>query len=335
MPAKKTLAQFVNELKSINPQIEVLEDNYVSTHTKMHCKCLKCGHEWFPVPCDLLHGHGCPSCAGNANRTHSDFLNRMREINPNIDIISNYRNVMTKVDCQCRICNHLWNATPNNLLRGSGCPKCAGIAKLSQSEFTERIPPNVTVESVYINSVTKIEAVCGICGFRWFAIPAELMRGAGCPKCRRKTQSIRQRLSEEEFLSKLHEINSHIICLSHYVDSNTIIQCKCRDCNYEWHTYPKNLIYAKNGCPNCSRSSTSFVEQFIYHACVVAFGPENVFSRDTQAIGMEVDIYIPSASLAIEFGSWYWHRDKINRDALKRKECLSRGIRLVTIYDSY
>lgn len=65
-------------------------------------------------------------------------------------------------------------------------------------------------------------------------------------------------------------------------------------------------------------------------------GKEFVESRNTSAIGLELDIYIPTYSLAIEPGSWLYHESKVaTYDSEKRKECKKAGIRLVTVYDTY
>ena len=44
---------------------------------------------------------------------------------------------------------------------------------------------------------------------------------------------------------------------------------------------------------------------------------------------------IPDAQLAIEPGSWYWHKDKVKRDLEKQRLCRNNGIRLIIIYDSF
>ena len=38
----------------------------------------------------------------------------------------------------------------------------------------------------------------------------------------------------------------------------------------------------------------------------------------------EIDIYIPSLNLAIEFDGFYWHKNKFERDINKTKKLLSK-----------
>ena len=64
---KKSTAQFVDELKTINPNI-VVNSEYINNKTKINVECTECGHIWNVVPASLLNGHGCPKCAKMKNR---------------------------------------------------------------------------------------------------------------------------------------------------------------------------------------------------------------------------------------------------------------------------
>lgn len=50
--------------------------------------------------------------------THEDFVNK------NIEVLGVYTKAKDKIKVKCKICSHEWEATPNNLLRGKGCPIC-------------------------------------------------------------------------------------------------------------------------------------------------------------------------------------------------------------------
>lgn len=86
---------------------------------------------------------------------------------------------------------------------------------------------------------------------------------------------------------------------------------------------------------HCHRACTSFPEQFIRHAFVRMLGESEVLSRDKTAAGVELDVCIPALRAAVEPGSWYWHRNLVERDREKRLLCERKGIRLITVYDHY
>lgn len=108
----------------------------------------------------------------------------------------------------------------------------------------------------------------------------------------------------------------------------------CKECGYEYEITPHDVL-SHRGCPNCHRACTSFFEQFIYHTCIYLLGETKVTSMDRIAIGYELDIYIPELKVAIEPGSWYWHKNLVIRDREKQILCKEKGIRLVTLYDHY
>ena len=64
-------------------------------------------------------------------------------------------------------------------------------------------------------------------------------------------------------------------------------------------------------------------------------GENEVFSRDKTAIGKELNIYLPNYSIAIEPGSWGFHKEKRKSDENKAKLCEKHQIKLITIYTGY
>lgn len=135
----KSHKQFIKEMNEINPNIIIL-GQYINCHTKILCQCLKDGYKWSAIPSALLNGEGCPECANQSKREryakpHSQFVEEMTKVNPNIKILGNYINKRTKIQCKCLQCGYVWDVLPNNLLQGYGCPVCKkskGEIKISQ-----------------------------------------------------------------------------------------------------------------------------------------------------------------------------------------------------------
>ena len=73
---------------------------------------------------DLLHGHGCPKCAGNIKKTHSQFSDELKTVLPSIEPLEEYRSANAKIMVKCTVCGHTWNVRPHDLLRSKGCPIC-------------------------------------------------------------------------------------------------------------------------------------------------------------------------------------------------------------------
>lgn len=125
----KTTEQFIEELKEINPFIEVL-GKYEGNKKPIKCKCLIDNTIWYPNPINLLRNNGCPTCGINKTKTktsksHEDFIKELNIKNPNINVLDKYINSKTKIKCECKICGCIWESIPDNLLRDRGCPKCS------------------------------------------------------------------------------------------------------------------------------------------------------------------------------------------------------------------
>lgn len=128
MKEKLAHEEYVAMLKEINPDVEVV-DTYVNSATPLTFRCQVCGHEWKVPAYNLLRGTKCPACQRQKRTKGKErFIREMTEINPNIDILGKYVNNKTKVHCRCKICGYEWKPVPSSLLRGHGCPKCAGNA---------------------------------------------------------------------------------------------------------------------------------------------------------------------------------------------------------------
>ena len=123
----------------------------------------------------------------------------------------------------------------------------ASGVRLTMNTFKNRllnINPNIEVISrEYKNMKTPLIVRCNICNNEWEAKPQHLLRGHGCVECYRK----RNMLSNDEFMSR---INENVIVLNKYKGYDSIIKCRCKECDYEWETMAQNLI-CKHGCPKC------------------------------------------------------------------------------------
>ena len=100
------------------------------------------------------------------------------------------------------------------------------------------------------------------------------------------------------------------------------------------HSY-QAMIYHRvqgRGCPVCRRENqTSFPEQALLYYIKSVF--TDALSSDRKILdGKELDIYIPSIQVAIEFDGSKWHK-KLDKDIAKNELCKQKGITLIRIRD--
>lgn len=269
--------------------------------------------------------------------TTQEFIDRLFLVNPNIEVVGEYKNQRTKIQVKCKICGHAWLGNPGDLLSGHGCPKCRYInnskrSRMSHEIFIERlsqINPHIIVLDQYVTSQQAIAVRCEHCQYEWMVKPNTLLNGIGCANCARLKKK-----TTNEFIEDLSKINPTIDVLGEYLGNRSCIKVRCQLCGHIWSPTGKSLLNGR-GCPQCSKAGTSFMEQFILAACKKVLGDDAVISRDRETLGVELDIYIPSKSLAIEPGSWFWHENAFVGDVEKRLRAKAKGIRIITVYDTF
>ena len=118
-----------------------------------------------------------------------------------------YDNSKVKVAIVCPI-HGTFYMSPNNHLKGQGCPKCGDISmanarRNSVESFIERAKQRhgdkydySQVE--YVDNRTKVTIVCPEHG-PFSQTPSDHIQGAGCPKCAREYLSSCNRTSLEDF----------------------------------------------------------------------------------------------------------------------------------------
>ncbi|MBQ9408335.1 MAG: hypothetical protein IJU28_02950 [Clostridia bacterium] len=267
-------------------------------------------------------------------KTNEEFLTDLKKINQDIEVLEEYINTDTKIKVKCTKCGKIWGATPNNLLSGHGCGRCAN--RKNHEQFKKDLAirnPNIEVLGEYIDAKTPIAVMCKKCGSKWDAKPRQLIGGHGCWQCGIQKQADAQRKSQEQFEAELSSINPNICIIGVYKSSMIPIECKCKRCGYNWNAIPGNLLKGR-GCPRCaSYLHTSYPEQtlfFYIHNCF----PEAINGyKDLFNDGMELDIYIPSRKIGIEYDGKAWHNNEKSfmREIKKYALCRENNIRLVRV----
>ena len=65
-----------------------------------------------------------------------------------------------------------------------------------------------------------------------------------------------------EFIRNVEMVNPNIEVIGSYINANTPITVRCKQCGYEWNASPSNLKNG-SGCPRCKRKLKKTNEQFI------------------------------------------------------------------------
>jgi len=99
-------------------------DEYINDRTKINHQCTQCGYIWKTSPSNVKQKYSCPKCAGVLKKTHEEYIEQLKLINPNVICKGKYQNNKVTIDHKCLKCNFNWLISPSNVLRGYGCPRC-------------------------------------------------------------------------------------------------------------------------------------------------------------------------------------------------------------------
>lgn len=194
---KRTNEEFLLEINKMNPTYSILSE-YVNCDTNIHCFCNIHNVDFYSTPYNLLKGRcGCELCRrdkiGNKNRrTKSEFIDKLKQINEDIEIVGEYTQCKNKIKCKCKIHNEIFYITPDHLIQGeTGCQSCIDIknhnAGLKPHDVfvnqMKKINPTINVLGRYDGARARIEVECSNCGNIWSPEATSLVSGFGCPKC--------------------------------------------------------------------------------------------------------------------------------------------------------
>lgn len=269
------------------------------------------------------------------------FIERLEEVDSTIEYVSGFTNYKSPIICKCKKCNNTWDtSTPDVLVRKtniSKCPQCGQIEKtrnltLTQEEYEKLVAkrnPNIKIIGIYTAARKPLKYLCLNCGMEQIVNRAEVLNRIEnyCPNCNGKF-----RYDTEIFKKKISIISPDIEIIGKYISDSKKVTCRCKICDHVWNPTATHLKQGE-GCPECNVTGTSFTEQVILWAFRKKYGNNAVLHRDKHTINQELDIYIPSINLAIEPGSWHWHKNAYENDILKHSKCIEKNIRCIVIYD--
>lgn len=88
--------------------------------------------------------------------------------------------------------------------------------------------------------------------------------------------------------------------------SNKKVFWRCSKCGHSWKATINSRTRVHAGCPNCAKGyKTSFPEQAIFFYLNKHFFCINNYKYDNTK--KEIDIYIPSLRIGIEYNGSYYH----------------------------
>ena len=120
------LREFMNH---ISEQSFSMISDYYNDSVKVDFVCGDCNNIWSAIPAHIKRGGGCPKCSTirqgdiKFNRSKNALYDYIKD-KPFVGI-SPYTGSGELMTFSCLKCDNEWEAQPNNIKLGGGCPKCA------------------------------------------------------------------------------------------------------------------------------------------------------------------------------------------------------------------
>ena len=191
--AKKTDAQFKQEVYNLVGDEYVFLDSYTNARTKLRVKHNKCGQIYTVKPSHFLDGTRCPYCAklslsNKLAKSDNQFKQEVKNLVGNeYTFIDKYVNATTKLRVKHNKCGKVYKVLPSNFLSGTHCPFCNGNAKKTEEQFKKEVFDLVGNEYMvlgsYVNTNTKIKVKHNACGTVYEVRPHTFLEGYRCPYC--------------------------------------------------------------------------------------------------------------------------------------------------------
>ena len=242
---------------------------------------------------------------------------------------------------------HSWQTIVSNRTRQNrGCPYCSHqLPIIGETDLASRFPDlckqwhptknKLKPSEVMPGTHKKVWWICDL-GHEWEAEIKSRTTGVGCPYCAGKKvlkgfndlATLRPEIAEQWHPSKNGDLTPEDVTVASgkkvwWIQKN----------GYEWEAAVYNRTGIKAGTKGFTFRHTSFPEQAVYYYIKQVF-PDAINSyRDIFDNGMELDIYIPSIKIGIEYDGRRYHSniDKQLSDQRKYNICKEKGIKLIRI----
>lgn len=159
---KKTQNEFEEKVKETFGETLSVVGCYIGSSERIAMHCNICGTDWSPLATNITMGHGCPHCRDiqtgiRCRKSKEQFINELYLENQFVEVIGDYIDSETPIECKCLLCDNIWYPRPLNLLSGCGCPKCN---KPSKGEIT--IEEILKINNILYEKQKRFSGLVGI-----------------------------------------------------------------------------------------------------------------------------------------------------------------------------
>lgn len=292
-----------------------------------------------------------PHTGGRKKKTTEEFISEAISVHGDKYDYSEtcYKDAKTKVKIICNNCGNVLYQLPNSHLTGHGCSCYSKFCKTYNTESWIKEAKTIHGDKYdysqvnYVNAKTKVDIICKQHGV-FSQLPLLHLKGHGCPLCKTENNKIKQSEKSkltllkrtDDFINQANIIHNDKYSYENldYVNRRNLVNIVCPTHGL-FTQDPRNHLRG-SACPLCAKI-VSKSEDEIYNFLAEHLSVE-IIRHDRKILsGKELDIYIPSLNIAIEYNGIRWHSELCGVDKSyhldKLQRCNDKGINLITIFE--
>lgn len=346
---------FINNSKQVfkNNEFDYSKTIYTNNHTKVVFICNVHKTEWEQLPQNHLKGNNpCQDCNGQKPIDREMFIKRSKEkFGENrfdYSKVGTIKGVHTKVSLICVKHNQEFVQEAWSNLQGMvGCPECNFNTKLTPEKIKEKALLKHDGKMFdyskvdWSKSIIKKQLIgCHIAehGFYEQTLDGHLMGKMPCIICDKQNRLT----TLDEFIERVKNIHGadkygfDRTVLVNGIQGDAVLKCNKHNEYFSYDMF--RILQGLEGCLKCRSNGASKKEKeladFVEHE--LGFSIERNYRKIDGLSPKEVDIFIPSRNIAIEFNGLYWHSELYldkNYHYDKWEKCADAGVRLLTVWE--
>lgn len=272
---KMTFEEFNEKAHQILGDDYIFYPPYDGMKKPIKYKHLVCNTSDTLIPDNIFReGAGCKYCskkrrAKKRRINEKEFKQRLHKVRPSDDIVllEPLHGLFKKTKAKCLVCDYgsdgEWTPLPINLLKGKGCPNCAGnapktpaglvkeVENLGKGEYKLLGTKRTNKDGIWLHLLHKV------CNKDYWVRDYSFMEGYRCRFCANKANGIRCRITLPELKERIKQVadGQYRYVSGVYENNQSIIYVKHLVCEKVFDTTWAQLRANKGLCPRCGSSS--------------------------------------------------------------------------------
>lgn len=273
---------------------------HANNKTKLKFKCYKCKNEFYSRIKNIERSKVsvCKNCFVTPQRKNLVYYDCIARFKGGRCLSKEYKGNKVKLKWKCKN-NHQWWAVPGDISHGYWCGKCGGNASLTIEEI-KKIGENKGFKCLSNKCNSHRNKLTWICpeNHIWETQYSVIRNGHGCPVCAGMDKK------NIEYCRKVAKERNGKCLSEKYINANSKLKWQCNVCKNRWETTVSRITNNKNWCPICSFPGHRQKKIFVLFKKILR-GKQIMFNYRGHVwlkkdLPLELDVYVPKLSLAIE-----------------------------------